>query len=204
MFREVSTVEVKEVLRQRRQGRFLREIAQGVGLDRKTVRRYLEVAEAAGFDPTGNEVGDEVVSAVVRRLRPGLPSGVGRGERWFEPEDQLNCPGFDGGTALPWGGWRTFSDIFGNSVAELHTLSRKLIVIGETGSTMAGGDRSQWIRDMFAFARANPEISIINWFDIDKEADWSLDTSPSSLAAYTISVTNPTAHRLASRDAMHR
>jgi hypothetical protein len=30
MFREVSMVEVKEVLRQRQQGRFLREIARGV------------------------------------------------------------------------------------------------------------------------------------------------------------------------------
>lgn len=44
MFREVSMVEVKEVLRQRQPGRFLPEIARGVGLDRKTVRRYLEVA----------------------------------------------------------------------------------------------------------------------------------------------------------------
>ena len=88
MFREVSTVEVKEVLRQRQRGRFLREIARGVGLDRKTVRRYLEVAGAAGFDPTGNEVGDEVVSAVVGQLRPGRPGGVGRGERWFELEGQ--------------------------------------------------------------------------------------------------------------------
>lgn len=69
MFREVPTVEVKEVLRQRQRGRFLREIARGVGLDRKTVRRYLDVAVAAGFDPRGNGVGDEIVSAVVARLR---------------------------------------------------------------------------------------------------------------------------------------
>jgi transposase len=75
MFREVSTVEVEEVLRQRQQGRFLRGIARGVGLDRKTVRRYLEVAVAAGFDPRGDEVGDEIVNAVLvrvarRRARP--------------------------------------------------------------------------------------------------------------------------------------
>ncbi len=88
MFREVSTVEVKEVLRQRQQGRFLREIARGIGLDRKTVRRYLEVAESAGFDPTGNEVDGELVSSVVAQLRPGRPAGVGRGETWFELEGQ--------------------------------------------------------------------------------------------------------------------
>src|SRR5215472_2976542 len=88
MFREVSMVEVKEVLRQRQQGRYLREIARGVGLDRKTIRRYLEVAVSAGFDPSGSEVSDEVVSAVVAQLRPGRPGGVGRGETWFELEGQ--------------------------------------------------------------------------------------------------------------------
>ena len=88
MFREVSTVEVKKVLRQRQQGRFLREIARGIGLDRKTVRRYLEVAESVGFDPTGSEVGEDVVSSVVARLRPSWPAGVGRGETWFELEGQ--------------------------------------------------------------------------------------------------------------------
>ena len=88
MFREVSTVEIKEVLRQRQQGRFLREIARGVGLDRKTVRRYLDVAESTGFDPRGSEVGDEVVSSVVAQLRPGRPAGVGRSETWFELEGQ--------------------------------------------------------------------------------------------------------------------
>lgn len=88
MFREVSMVEVKEVLRQRQQGRFLREIARGVGLDRKTIRRYLEVAVSAGFDPNGSEVSDEIVSAVVAQLRPGRPGGVGRGETWLELEGQ--------------------------------------------------------------------------------------------------------------------
>jgi transposase len=101
MFREVSTVEVKEVLRQRQQGRFLREIARGVGLDRKTVRRYLEVAGAASFDPTGSEVGEEVVSAVVGQLRPGRPGGVGRGERWFELDVCRNTLSVSSDGAVP-------------------------------------------------------------------------------------------------------
>jgi hypothetical protein len=70
MFREVSMMEVREVLRQRQQGRYLREIARSVRLDRKTVRRYLEVAAAAGFDPNGQQVDDEVVGAVTGQLRP--------------------------------------------------------------------------------------------------------------------------------------
>lgn len=81
MFREVPMVEVREVLRLRQQGRFLREIARMLSLDRKTVRRLLEMAEAAGFDARGHEVSDEVVGAVLHRLRPGRPGGD-HGESW--------------------------------------------------------------------------------------------------------------------------
>jgi transposase len=88
MFREVSTVEIKEVLRQRQQGRFLREIARAVGLDRKTVRRYLEVACANGFDPDEHGISDELVNAVAGQLRPGRPGGAGRGDSWHELEGE--------------------------------------------------------------------------------------------------------------------
>jgi transposase len=86
MFREVSMMEVREVLRQRQQGRYLREIARSVRLDRKTVRRYLEVAAAAGFDPNGQQVDDEVVGAVTGPVAPGRPAGLGHGESWSELE----------------------------------------------------------------------------------------------------------------------
>jgi transposase len=76
MFREVSMMEVREVLRQRQKSRSLREIARSMRLDRKTVRRYLEVAAAAGFDPNGKQVDDEVVGAVTGQSRPGRLAGV--------------------------------------------------------------------------------------------------------------------------------
>lgn len=88
MFREVPMVEVREVLRQRQQGRPLREIARLTMLDRKTVRRYLEAAESAGFSPGAGEIGEELVSAVAAQLRPGRPGGVGHAESWSELESQ--------------------------------------------------------------------------------------------------------------------
>jgi transposase len=72
MFTEVSMVEVREVLRLRQQGRFQREISRLVSLDRKTVRRYLEVAPAAGFD--------------LAQLRPGRPGW--HGVSWTRLEGQ--------------------------------------------------------------------------------------------------------------------
>jgi transposase len=86
MFRELPMVEVREVLRLRQQDRSLREIARLVNVDRKTVRRYLEAAATAGFDPDGREFGKEVVGAVVAQLRPGRPGG--HGQTWAELEGQ--------------------------------------------------------------------------------------------------------------------
>jgi hypothetical protein len=79
-------VEVREVLRLRQQDRSLREIARLVNVDRKTVRRYLEVAAAAGFDPGGRGFSEEVVGEVVTRLRPGRPGG--HGQTWAGLESQ--------------------------------------------------------------------------------------------------------------------
>ena len=47
-FREVSVVEVREVLRAWLEGHGLRKAASRTGVDRKTARRYVEAARAAG------------------------------------------------------------------------------------------------------------------------------------------------------------
>ena len=53
MFREVTMVEVKEVLRLWRAGLPRKRMAAQVGLDPETVRRYLAAATAAGVRPHG-------------------------------------------------------------------------------------------------------------------------------------------------------
>lgn len=50
-FREVTVPEVKEVLRLWRDGVSKRRIAAQLGLDVKTVRRYLKQLERAGLEP---------------------------------------------------------------------------------------------------------------------------------------------------------
>lgn len=49
-YREVTMIEVKEVLRQWLSGRFRRAIARFVGLDRNTVRHYIRVGQACGMN----------------------------------------------------------------------------------------------------------------------------------------------------------
>ena len=72
--------EVREVLRLTILGRGLREVARLSGLDRKTVRRYLAAARAAGFDPAAGEAGltDAPIGAVFEVVRPARPGGHGQ------------------------------------------------------------------------------------------------------------------------------
>jgi transposase len=81
-FREVTVIEVKEVLRQWLAGVGKKRIAARVGLDPKTVRRYVRAAEACGLVLEGGVAGltDESVAAVVAELS-GAPSRE-HGEAW--------------------------------------------------------------------------------------------------------------------------
>lgn len=78
-FREVSVVEVREVLRAWLEGHGLRKVAERAGVDRKTARRYVAAAEAAGLvrDAGLGAVTDDLVGAVVDAVRPARPNGHG-------------------------------------------------------------------------------------------------------------------------------
>lgn len=78
-YREVSVIEVREVLRAWLAGAGLRTVAKQAGVDRKTARRYVEAAEAAGAVREGGQaqLSDELVGAVVAAVRPTRPSGHG-------------------------------------------------------------------------------------------------------------------------------
>ena len=49
-YREVSVIEIREMLPLWLQGRGLREVARLSGTDRSTVRRYVDRARACGLD----------------------------------------------------------------------------------------------------------------------------------------------------------
>ena len=91
-FREVSVVEVREVLRAWLEGHGLRKVAERAGVDRKTARRYVVAAEAAGLsrDAGVGAVTDELVGAVVEAVRPARPNGHGASwELLLEREEQI-------------------------------------------------------------------------------------------------------------------
>ncbi|GAA4682967.1 hypothetical protein GCM10023215_16480 [Pseudonocardia yuanmonensis] len=97
--------------------------------------------------------------------------------------DWLAVDGYNGGDAVAWGGWRSPSEVFGESLADLRALSDHPIVITETASAEEGGDKAEWIRGLFALA-AQERVRGLVWFQEDKEADWRISSSPESAAAF--------------------
>src|SRR6266536_3597422 len=81
-FREVGVHEVREVLRLWLRGEGFRSVARLSRVDRKTVRRYVAVAQECGLDRAGGEeqLGDGLLSAVAERVRPHRADG--HGESW--------------------------------------------------------------------------------------------------------------------------
>jgi hypothetical protein len=81
-FREVRVYEVKEVLRLWLRGKGTRPIAALVGLDRKTVQRYIAAGADSGLERGAGEdaLDDELMAKVCEHARPRRPDG--HGESW--------------------------------------------------------------------------------------------------------------------------
>ncbi len=115
-YREVSVSEIREVLRlwlgvvPGLPAPGLRTIAGHCGVDRKTVRGYVEAAQAAGLprDAGVEALDDGLIGAVAQAVRPTRPNGHGAtwDPRPNDPKDQAAlgkpaAPGDAGGSNLP-------------------------------------------------------------------------------------------------------
>jgi beta-mannanase len=106
--------------------------------------------------------------------------------------DWIGVDGYNGGTALPWGGWLTFAQVFGSTLNEISALSpTKPVMIAETASAEAGGSKAAWITDFFAELAARPQIKGFVWFNHNKEADWRIESSDAARLAFAAGVADP-------------
>lgn len=80
-FRELSMIEVKELLFRFKAGESVRRVARECGADRKTVRRYYEAADECGVRDSA-ELTDELVGKVAARVQ-GRPAS--------QPSDAWNA-----------------------------------------------------------------------------------------------------------------
>ena len=89
-FREVPMYEIREVLRLRLGGEGYRSIARLTGVDRKTVRRYVEAAVAAGLnvDAGMEQLDDGLIGVVCGAVRPARPGGHGAAWEALVPHEE--------------------------------------------------------------------------------------------------------------------
>jgi hypothetical protein len=80
MYREVTMIELREVLRLWSEGVPKKRVAAQLGLDPKTVRRYLRVAGTAGLVAPGVAPSEEQLREVLLALHPA--GGRPRGDSW--------------------------------------------------------------------------------------------------------------------------
>jgi beta-mannanase len=107
-------------------------------------------------------------------------------ESFFPGDDDVDWVGLDGyngGDALPWGGWRSPEELLGPDVDRLQELSDRPVVLTEVGSAEAGGDKAGWISELFEFCREAGVAGLV-WFDYVKETDWRVNSSPEAAAAF--------------------
>lgn len=105
--------------------------------------------------------------------------------------DVLALTGFNGGTLPDWGGWKSFAGVFDSSLSSLHAIDpAKPVQISEIGSAEAGGDKAAWLRAAFADLASKPFVTSVVWFDLNKESQWEIDSSPAALRAFQAGVGN--------------
>ncbi len=103
--------------------------------------------------------------------------------------DWTGVDGYNWGTRN--GGWQSFEKVFKN-IYPLLAKKKKPILIGEMASSQAGGDKAKWIDEIIPTLRGNfPLIKGVVWFDINKEADWRISSSPESEAAFIRMMKDP-------------
>jgi hypothetical protein len=133
---------------------------------------------------------------------PNVAMAGALGEPWnaypnYYPGDEyvdwLCVDGYNWGTSQSWSSWQSFDQIYQPSYLQLQALNAsKPIMIGEFASTEKGGDKAAWIIDTFKrIPTAYPQIRMVFWFSINKETDWRIDSSETSLKAFQKALADP-------------
>ena len=98
----------------------------------------------------------------------------------------------------PWGHarpYQSFEDCFSDVYAKLLALALKPVIIAEFASgefSMGDINKAAWITDAFAGMKANyPWVKMFTWFNIKKELDWRVNSSPEALEAFRKAMVDP-------------
>jgi beta-mannanase len=111
-------------------------------------------------------------------------TGLYPGDGWV---DMIALDGYNWGTVgYGTAGWRSFTEVFARTYAAVAGINKPLI-IAETGTTAAGGDKAAWITSAFTTEiNSFPRVSAVIYFDVNGIYDdnWKVYAPTTVLAAY--------------------
>ncbi len=116
-------------------------------------------------------------------------SGSATFSGWFPGDDWVDMVSIDGynwGDAQSWSSWQSFTQVFTPAYKAL-SVSSKPLFIPEFSCSEHGGNKGQWITEMFRdIPEKFPRIFALMWFSQSKsaEADWAVNTSDAALNAW--------------------
>ncbi|WP_104063852.1 glycosyl hydrolase [Arthrobacter sp. 4R501] len=99
--------------------------------------------------------------------------------------DVVALDGYNWGTSASWSGWISPQDLFAPGIAQLRTLAPGVpILISETASSEAGGNKAAWNSELVSYLAAQPDVVGFVWFHLQKETDWRINSSATSASAF--------------------
>jgi beta-mannanase len=102
----------------------------------------------------------------------------------LESIDYVALDGYNWGTTESWSSWTPPCALFGNGLAQVRDLAPGMpVLIAETGSVEDGGSKATWNRDLIDYLARQPDVAGVVFFNQNKEHDWRVNSSDSSLAA---------------------
>lgn len=104
--------------------------------------------------------------------------------------DMVGIDGYNWGTSTSWGQWQSPAQVYGPTLAAVRAITSRPIIIGETSSAEAGGNKAQWITEFFSYLKANTDIKAFVWFNLNKETDWRIESSAAAQAAFAAGVSD--------------
>lgn len=105
--------------------------------------------------------------------------------------DWVAIDGYNFGPAKEGQQWRDFNQTFKATYDQLVSFSDKPVMIAETGSAEAGGDKAAWIRNGLNPANLvtnYPELEAIIWFNQRGSGNWPITTSDTTFQAFAETV----------------
>jgi beta-mannanase len=100
--------------------------------------------------------------------------------------DIVALDGYNWGTTQTWGSaWQSPEQMFDAGLSALRSIAPgKDIIISETASAEQGGSKADWNTALISYLNAQPDVTAFVLFNLNKEVDWRIDSSPSSASAF--------------------